>query len=72
MEVVGSDGGYVGTVDRIENGQIKLTKNDLESESIHHYLHLETVDHVDGDQVHLNRTTSEAQSDWASESHDQT
>ncbi len=72
MEVVGSDGGHVGTVDRIDSGQIKLTKNDLEPGNIHHYLDLETVDYVEGDQVHLNLTTSQAQAAWASESRAQT
>ena len=28
MEVIGADGVHVGTVDRVENGRIKLTKND--------------------------------------------
>lgn len=28
MPVVGSDGGHVGTVDKVEDGRIKLTKED--------------------------------------------
>ena len=28
MEVVGSDGGHVGTVDKVEGDRIKLTKKD--------------------------------------------
>ncbi len=28
MDVIGADGVHVGTVDRVENGRIKLTKAD--------------------------------------------
>lgn len=28
MEVIGADGAHVGTVDRVENNRIKLTKDD--------------------------------------------
>ena len=28
MEVIGADGVHIGTVDRVENGKIKLTKAD--------------------------------------------
>jgi hypothetical protein len=28
MEVIGADGVHIGTVDRVENGRIKLTKAD--------------------------------------------
>lgn len=52
MEVVGADGGHVGTVDRLEDArQIKLTQADsLDGE--HHYLAIELIDRVD-DKVHL-------------------
>lgn len=38
MEVKGSDGKHVGTVDHMENGRIKLTKSDPASGGQHHYL----------------------------------
>ena len=28
MEIIGADGGHVGTVDKVEGESIKLTKND--------------------------------------------
>jgi hypothetical protein len=36
MRVVGSDGQHVGTVDCIENDEVKLAKNDPESGGQHH------------------------------------
>src|SRR5215218_453919 len=43
MEVVGSDGGHVGTVDKVEGDRIKLTKKDDPdgTGAHHHYLSLE-------------------------------
>ena len=44
MEVKGSDGKHVGTVDHMENGRIKLTKSDPASGGQHHYIDLKMVD----------------------------
>jgi len=43
MEVIGADGVHVGTVERVENGRIKLTKADSgegEHRGHHHYISL--------------------------------
>ena len=38
MAVVGSDGGYVGTVDKVEDDRIKLTKeDDPDGSGLHHH-----------------------------------
>ena len=59
MEVLGSDGVHVGTVDRVEGtGKIKLTKNDPVSEGVHHYLPTDWIERVDN-HVHLKKESSE-------------
>jgi len=63
MEVIGSDGQHVGTVDRIENNQIKLTKKDSE-EGVHHLVPLRWVESVTADEVRLNKLAAEAQAEW--------
>ncbi len=56
MEVLGSDGQHVGTVDYLEgSSDIKLTKSDPKSGGQHHLIPLAWVDHVD-QHVHLNRS----------------
>ncbi len=45
MEVVGSDGQHVGSVDNLG---IKLTKNDPNAQGQHHYIKLDLVASVDG------------------------
>jgi hypothetical protein len=47
MEVLGSDGQHVGTVDYLEgSSDIKLTKSDPKSGGQHHLIPLAWVDHV--------------------------
>ena len=59
MEVVGSDGVKVGTVDHLDAGdRIKLTKNDS-SDGQHHFIPLSWVARVDG-RVHLSKSGREA------------
>ena len=49
MEVVGSDGVHVGTVDHMEGAdEMKLTANDEDAGGEHHFIPLAWVDHVDG------------------------
>lgn len=60
MEVVGSDGQHVGTVDKIEGDRIKLTKNDPQAGGQHHYLPLDTVDAIEENTVRLNMTAEQA------------
>jgi len=62
MEIVGSDGEHVGTVDRVEDDEIRLTKGDS-PDGRHHFLPLANVEYVD-DRVHLNRTSIRAMVEW--------
>ena len=50
MEVVGSDGQHVGTVDKLV---IKLTKKDPAAEGQHHIISLDDVASIDGGKVTL-------------------
>jgi hypothetical protein len=56
MEVIGADGVHVGTVDRVENGRIRLAKADS-GEGQHrghrHYIDLGLVADVEGERVRL-------------------
>jgi len=56
MEVIGADGVHVGTVDRIDDKRIKLTRPDSgmgSHEGHHHYLSVGLVAEVEGDKVRL-------------------
>ncbi len=55
MEVIGADGVHVGTVDRVEDGRIKLKKSDSfgRHEGHHHYIDTGFVAGVEGDKVRL-------------------
>ena len=54
MEVIGADGVHVGTVDAVEGGRIKLTKQDSGSHrDHHHYLSGGLVATVEGNRVRL-------------------
>ncbi len=70
MEVLGSDGEHVGTVDHVdEDDMIKLTHTDA-PDGKHHFLPLDLVDHVD-EQVHLSLTAEEAVEEWEDEDEDE-
>jgi hypothetical protein len=59
MEVVGSDGRHVGTVDHLEGeDRIKLTRSDS-PDGRHHFVPLSWVSRVD-DQVHLSKPGDQA------------
>ena len=69
MEVIGADGVHVGTVDKVEGGRIKLTKQDSGAEiegaqgqhsGHHHYISLGLVAEVEGDAVRLSATAANA------------
>ena len=64
MEVVGSDGGHVGRVDKVIGSEIELTKLDLSSGLKHHIIPLTWVDQIDDDTVHLNLTKDAAKAAW--------
>ena len=57
MEVLGSDGIHIGTVDGVEGDRLKLTRQDSNDDA-HHYIPLSDVTRVDG-KVHVG-TTAEA------------
>lgn len=69
MEVIGADGVHIGTVDNVEGGRIKLTKQDSGAEiegakgahaGHHHYISLGLVAEVEGDQVRLSASGANA------------
>ena len=55
MKVIGKDGAAVGTVDRVEGDQIKLTKKDSPEghKDHHHFIDKKLVGSVEGDVVKL-------------------
>ncbi|MBP2549604.1 hypothetical protein J2858_002527 [Neorhizobium galegae] len=60
-KVIGADGIPVGTVDRVVDGRIKLTKRDSgegSHEGHHHFIPLSLVAYVDGDTVRLSSNGS--------------
>jgi hypothetical protein len=63
MEVIGADGVHVGTVDRVENGKIKLTKADSgEGPHLghHHFIDLGLVADIEGTKVRLSANAAVA------------
>ena len=63
MDVIGSDGTKVGTVDHLDAGErIKLTKN-ASPDGQHHFIPLSWVDHVD-QHVHLTKSVRDVQAGW--------
>jgi hypothetical protein len=67
MNVVGSDGQHVGTVDTVEGNRIKLTKSDPTAQGQHHYLPLDAVDRVEQDKVCLRQPAQSVKQQWQSE-----
>jgi hypothetical protein len=56
MEVIGADGVHIGTVDRVENGRIRLAKADSgegRHKAHHHFINLALVAEVEGQRVRL-------------------
>jgi hypothetical protein len=56
MEVIGADGVHVGTVDRVEENRIKLTKKDSGEgahKGHHHFIARGLVADVEGNKVRL-------------------
>ena len=63
MEVLGSDGKHVGTVDHLaKSWLIKLTKGDA-PDGKHHLLPVAWVERVD-QHVHLSKSSQEAKQQW--------
>src|SRR5689334_15069078 len=57
MDVADSTGRHIGTVDEIEDNQIKLTRSDS-SDGSHHYVDIDSVDRIEDDRVYLKQGTS--------------
>lgn len=70
MDVVGSDGEHVGTVDKVRGDRILLTKNDRDAGGHHHSIPSSWLRSVD-DKVTLTKTASEAKSAWRDEERNQ-
>ncbi|MEP6692321.1 MAG: DUF2171 domain-containing protein [Gemmatimonadaceae bacterium] len=66
MEVVGSDGEHVGTVDHFDGSRVKLTRKDPAAGGKHHYIPLDWVADV-GTQVRLSKTATDARKEWQAE-----
>lgn len=66
MEVVGSDGSHVGTVDKIRGDRILLTKSDSDAGGHHHSIPSRWIQSVD-DRVVLRKSAAEAQAHWRDE-----
>jgi hypothetical protein len=66
MEVLGSDGTHVGTVDKVRGDRIILTKNDTDAEGRHHSIPSRWIQTVD-DKVNLRKTAEEAKDHWRDE-----
>ena len=62
MEVVGSCGKHVGTVDAVEDDSIRLMRTDTES-GLHHFIPMCWVEAV-GQTVRLTKTHDEAVNQW--------
>lgn len=64
MEVLGSDGKHVGTVDHLEGSdRIKLTKTDVQAGGQHHFIPLSLVERVD-QHVHLKKASKDVIAQW--------
>ena len=70
MEVVGSNGEHVGTVDKVRGDRILLTKNDADAGGHHHSIPSRWVQGVDG-KVTLAKTAAEAEQHWQDEERSQ-
>lgn len=66
MEVVGSDGEHVGTVDKVAGDRIILTKSDASAGGHHHSIPCSWIQSVD-DRVTINKSAEEARRQWRDE-----
>ena len=64
MEVVGSDGKHVGTIEHAESAdRIVLMGDDPKARGKPHLISVDWVDYVDS-KVHLNKPSKQAVSEW--------
>jgi hypothetical protein len=66
MEVLGSDGSHLGTVDKVRGDRIILTRTDPNAGGIHHSVPCSWVENV-ADKVTLNRSAEQAMTEWRDE-----
>jgi hypothetical protein len=66
MEVLGSDGSHVGTVEKVRGDRILLTKSDGDAGGHHHSIPSRWIRSVD-DRVTLRKTAEEAKAHWRDE-----
>ncbi|RYD67635.1 MAG: DUF2171 domain-containing protein [Sphingomonadales bacterium] len=66
MEVIGSDGSHIGTVDKVRGDRIILTKKDSDAGGHHHSIPSRWIDSV-SDKITLRKTAEEAKSAWRDE-----
>jgi len=62
MDVIGSDGRKVGTVDHVQGSEIRLTKS-ADAEGKHHLIPLGWVAKVDA-HVHLSKAANDVKAQW--------
>jgi hypothetical protein len=67
MEVVGSDGRPVGTVDKVRGDRIILTRQGENAGGLHHSIPCGWVEKVEEQRVTLDKTADEAFAEWRSE-----
>ena len=64
MEVIGSDGGHVGKVDKVMGADIELSKLDLGSGFKHHLIPITWVEAIQDEKVCLSLTKDAAKAAW--------
>lgn len=65
QDVVGSDGGHVGKVDKVAGDRIILAKNDEAAGGRHHAIPSRWIDKVEDDKVVLEKTAAQAKQAWS-------
>jgi len=66
MEVVGSDGAHIGTVDKVRGDRIILTKSDPDAGGHHHSIPSRWIQSVD-DKVTIRKSAEQAKAHWRDE-----
>jgi len=66
MEVVGTDGEHVGTVDKVRGDRIILTKSDTDASGHHHSIPSRWIESVN-DKVMIRKTADQAKAHWRDE-----
>jgi hypothetical protein len=54
MKVIGADGRHIGTVDRVEGDNIKLSKSDS-ADGQHHVINVADVADIKNDEIRLSK-----------------